>query len=428
MKSLRPLLLVLSVLLLLVVGAAPAQATLLVRSDTGGLLVQDKNGLGDRVNISSGTQGGNPVYVITNANPFDVFKFDRQANCSAGATDETAVCKKVSGRINLAMVGGDDVVETLSSGASTTSVNLGTGNDTFGGGGGADDVFAAGGDDEVNTRGGNDEITYSDGFDRVDAGTGDDTVDDGDPPSDGRDDFISLGPGNDTANLSSSFAHIDQTVNDGPGNDVINTGSGEDGVVAGTCDGLGMLSSASTGADTISTRNGDDSICSKESGTAVKDNVACGFGTDRVEADLQDDVDAIGGLKGGTCEEVDRSPVGETPHVRIGRSTLRVRFSRRTRVRLRCPRGVGRLGCKGRLQLRLARGRRGGVQARSRRVRYSIRAGRRKTVTLRLSRSDVRTLRRRQRRGRRTRGILTSVERGRLGRKTTVRNPRLRLR
>jgi hypothetical protein len=72
---------------------------------------------------------------------------------------------------------------------------------------------------------------------------------------------------------------------------------------------------------------------------------------------------------------------------------------------------------------------RGGAgSSRSRRIRYRIRAGRRKAVTLRLTARDVRTLGRRQRRGRTTRGVLTSVERGIKGPKTTIRNPRLRLR
>src|SRR3954463_15446997 len=82
-------------------AAAPAQATLLVKSDSTGLLVQDKNGIGDRVLISSGTQGGNPVYVVTNQNAFDIFKFDRRDNCSQGATDDKVVSKRLSGKLNL---------------------------------------------------------------------------------------------------------------------------------------------------------------------------------------------------------------------------------------------------------------------------------------------------------------------------------------
>jgi hypothetical protein len=134
-----------------------------------------------------------------------------------------------------------------------------------------------------------------------------------------------------------------------------------------------------------------------------------------VETDLQDSVQA-------DCEEIDEAPVGETPNVIMRARRLRVSRSGRVRVRLRCPRRTRSLGCRGRLQLRV--GRRAG-SSRSRRVRYRIRAARRKTVTLKLTRRDVRSIRRR---GRRARGVLTSVERGRKGRKTTIRNPRLRVR
>ena len=52
----------------------------------------------------------------------------------------------------------------------------------------------------------------------------------------------------------------------------------------------------------------------------------------------------------------------------------------------------------------------------------------RKAVTLRLPTKDVRTLRKHKRRKLKTRGIVVSVEEGRKGVKTTVRNPRLKLR
>ncbi len=174
---------------------------------------------------------------------------------------------------------------------------------------------------------------------------------------------------------------------------------------------------AGNGRDTLRGDAGNDTLNSKEaSGSGVADEIGCGSGSDSLVADSVDSVPS-------TCEEFEQSPVGETPHVRINRGTLRVRPSGVVRVRLRCPRGVGSLGCKGRLSLRLDR--RGARRARKR---YEIRAGRSKTVTVRLSRGSVRALRSRQRRGRRTRAILASVERGRKGRKTTVRNPRLRLR
>ena len=98
-------------------------------------------------------------------------------------------------------------------------------------------------------------------------------------------------------------------------------------------------------------------------------------------------------------------------------------------MRLVCPKGTHKLGCTGSLQLLLARAHKDGVQSsRSRKVRYKIRAGKRRTVTLGLAGTDVTTLRKRQSRGEKTRGILVDVETGKKGRKTTVRNPALELR
>src|SRR3954451_778205 len=74
----RPVLLTLLVLCL---GAAPAQATLLVRSDGAGLLVQDKNGLSDNV-VFQAREGG---YGISNDNVADLFKFDIQTGCESRA-------------------------------------------------------------------------------------------------------------------------------------------------------------------------------------------------------------------------------------------------------------------------------------------------------------------------------------------------------
>src|SRR4051812_12685903 len=128
-------------LLLVGLAAGPAQATLLVKSDSTGLLVQDKNDLGDSMRVVSATQGGNPVYVVENNNAFDVFKFDLGANCSQGSTDSKAVCKRFSGKLNLAMKGGNDEVRVSTSGASSTSVNLGGGHDFYLGINGPDNVF-----------------------------------------------------------------------------------------------------------------------------------------------------------------------------------------------------------------------------------------------------------------------------------------------
>ncbi len=416
MKPFRPVLLA---LFLLALGAAPAQATLRVVSDgTVGLVVRDKNGLSDNVDVGSGTANGQAVWVVANNNGGDVFKFEFGINCSQHPTNGAiALCKRLgSTKANLDMVGGSDRVDMTGSGATFVSANLGAGNDVYSGNSNYDNVFASTGDDTVSTSGGNDDLSMGTGRDTASAGSGNDEIDDsnGSFGSTGNDSF-DAGSGDDRIATFASSADTELIGNSG--NDTITSGPSNDRVVGGT------------GIDSVSSSNGNDTIVVKESTEpGTRDTVTCGFGDDDVVADLTDEVDAVNDPGGGTCEEIDRSPVRETPHVRIGGGALRVSPSGRVRVRLRCPRRVRGLGCRGRLQLRIARNPRRGVQARSRRVRYRIRAGRRKTVTLRLSRSDVRTLRRRQRRGRRTRGILASVERGRKGRKTTVRNPRLRLR
>ncbi len=340
MKSFRPVLLALLVPVLLVLGAAPAHATLLVRSDGGGLVIQDKNGLSDEVSVGPATVGGGPGFRIGSHAFGDIFRFDYQTGCQQSPeSPAAAVCVRNQPKINVALLAGDDELRM-------TNAPLG--------------------DSSVAGSIGNDELTGHPARDLLDGGDGSDRL-------------------------------------DGiQGNDTLEGEAGNDVVTGGL------------GADTLRGDTGNDTVNAKEpSGSGVADAIGCGGGSDFLEADLVDVVPS-------SCETFNKSPVGETPHVRLSRS-LRVSRTRRVGVRLRCPRGTHSVGCKGRLRLRVGR-------SSSRRVRYAINAGRSKTVTLRLSRGSVRSLRSRQRRGRRTRGILTSVERGRKGRKTTVRNPRLRLR
>ena len=451
------------VVVVLAVAAAPAQATLEVSSNsTDGLIVRDLNDLGDIVMIRSGTSNGDPVYFVENNNSFDIFKFDLKQGCSQGDTGNVAVCNLLRGKLNLAMAGGRDDVRVsplISSTVTTASVNLGLGDDFYEGIAGADDVFGASGADDIRTGSGNDSIRLQgDGVDEVRSGPGDDSIESTfvDIPFFGGSDFIDAGDGNDqivkgglplelndvragtgddtvTITGSSQDQVSGSTGNDtltaGPSKDSVSGGNGNDTIDAGTGDDT---VNGGSGEDNISTSGGDDVITSKESDNVAfsfKDVVTCGFGSDDVVADLMDQVDALSQKGGGTCEEVDRSPIRETPHVRIAAETLRVGAGGGVRVALRCPRGVRRLGCNGTLQLGIAR-RRGGAgnASRSDRVRYAIRAGRRRSVSLQLTGADVRRLRRNERRGAETRGVLVSVEKGRLGPKTTQRNPRLDLR
>ena len=398
-------------------GAVPAQATLRVSSGSSGLRVSDNNGLSDRLVISAATLGGNPVFVVINNNAFDVFKFDRQAGCNPGSSGERVVCSYGNGDIRLTMRDGNDLVTTSGSGATESTQDLGKGNDVTNGTNGPDKVIGSDGDDNIHTLGGADTIEIGGGKNTVEAGSGNDSIVSGIVNTSKPGGDLDGGSGNDVifpGDATRAGAAI--TVDGGSGDDNLSGGGGDDTIVGGS------------GLDLIHAEGGDDEIFSKEAvSPGVRDRVFCGFGADDVVADLKDSVDLVTNPGGGTCEEVERSPVGETPHVTIGAGTLAVSQTGAVRVLLRCPRGTRGLGCKGTLQLRLARARKGGVQAsRSRKVRYGIRARRSKRVTLTLSAKDVRTLRRRG--SKRTLGILVSVEKGRKGRKTTVRNPRLKLR
>ena len=230
-------------------------------------------------------------------------------------------------------------------------------------------------------RGGNDFVLNSDsGADSVvDAGSGNDRIFTGG----GRDELIGSSGG-------------DQ-LKGGAGNDLVVGGFGADVLDGGT------------GVDDLRGNEDSDTITSKEpdGNESEADNVTCGAGVDLVIADLKDVVASSG------CQEIDRSPVGETPHVVLPRNALNVGRSGVARVRLRCPRRTT-IGCRGTLSLRLAQ--RG--SKRPAKTRYAIRAGRSGTVSVRLTAREARRVR--------GRGILTSIERGKLGPKTTIRQPRLR--
>jgi hypothetical protein len=412
-------------LVLLGLNAPTAQAALLVNSDSTGLVVQSGGASPENFTVFTAPPGGNPDYVVENNNPVGTPKFNFRENCTQGSSDNRAVCTRLSGRLTLRVFDLDDQVRVPNSGASLAEAFLGSGNNLYVGINGPDFV-QAGRNDNVDTRAGDDEIRIGSGQDEVDAGPGNDLVC---CVSGEGVDRILLGSGNDRVFLRGTSTVTPERVSDGLGDDTVATGDSKDAIFGGACPSLGISSSTPTGgADSFSTGSGDDIICAKEQDAGVADTVRCGFGFDKVEVDLRDDFVDPNAKPSANCEEVARSPVGETPHVRILGETLRVSAAGRVRVRLRCPRGVRSLGCKGTLRLRLARTRKRGAQSsRSRRVRYSIRAGRRKTVALKLTRRDVRNIRRRQRRKLEARGILASVEKGRKGRKTTIRNPRLRL-
>jgi RTX calcium-binding nonapeptide repeat (4 copies) len=371
LRSLRRLALPV-VLALLGVAATPAHATLFVESHASGLIIRDQHNLSDVVRLYASTHQGSPGYGIRNLNDGDFFKFARGQGCDSGEdrTNPIATCFRNGPRISVVLLEGSDLL------------NMGG---TQGG-----DPPPPTGESSVSGGPGNDTVFGHPGIDSVNGGTGEDT--------------LRGGRGNDTLDGAENADRLEG----GDGNDTL-LGEGNADVLIG---GLGD--------DVLRGGASNDFIESKEptGSTSVDDGVDCGNGFDTVDADLKDSIQA-------DCEEVDRSPVGETPHVTIPAKTLRVSGAGQVSVPLRCPRGVRSLGCNGTLQLALDT--RSARTSRSRKSRYTIKAGRRKAVRLRLSAGDVSKLRRNQGRRKKTRGVLTSIEKGRIGLKTTIRNPSLRL-
>src|SRR3954447_1242181 len=335
------------VLVLLGIAAAPAQATLFVRLDGAGLFVEDKNNLSDFLRISKGDHAGQPGnYVLLHDNAGDVFKFDTGTGCGGQSSDfdNEVTCFRNGPQMNILLHEGADVLSLRS----TNGVD------------GPVIAEAPIGESHVSGGPGNDTLNGHAGVDHLNGGTGNDTLRGslGNDELDGRD-------------------NADRLEGDN-GNDNLAADDGADVLIGGR------------GADFMQGGQGTDFLNSREptGTTAVADTLDCGTGLDTVEADLKDNIQP-------DCNEVDRAPVGEPPNVDILGKTLRVSRTGRVKVRMRCPRGVKRLGCKGRLQLKIDR--RAG-SARSRKVRYRIKAGKRKTVTLRLTRRDIRKLRRNKRR------------------------------
>src|SRR5829696_6533973 len=87
-------------LLALGLAAAPAHATLLVRSDGAGLLIQDKNGISDNADMFRTTQDGQTAYLIRNLNNLDVFKFDRRTGCEQ-VNEFSVSCRRNGSAINV---------------------------------------------------------------------------------------------------------------------------------------------------------------------------------------------------------------------------------------------------------------------------------------------------------------------------------------
>jgi hypothetical protein len=321
---------------------------------------------------------------------------------------------------------GADGADLIDGGAGTDAITGSDGGDVLRGGGGndtiigglgadkefggeGDDVFSMGaapdGADDLNGEGGRDEANYGLRRGAVSVTGGSTNADDGAPAGLGkifgegdnvRPDIEILrgGGGNDSIE---AFGTANHTLFGGSGNDHLFGGAGNDVLDGGV------------GADELLGGVGDDTINARDAiDDQVNDRIDCFLGTDTLDADVRDDDTRA---LPTDCETVSQGMVGEHPNVRI--RTAKRAGRRLLKVRLSCPRKT-RNGCKGRLAVGAARkGARFGPTKR-----YRIRRGRSKVVRVRVRRSSQ------ARRGKKVR--IRSVERGRLGRRTTFKTLRVR--
>lgn len=326
--------------------------------------------------------------------------------------------------------------DTITGGSDDDVLSGGLGDDSIRGGPGRDVVLGQGGSDLLQGEDGNDRIVPDTGADTAEGGAGDDLFELGTPVRDERD-SVNGGLGRDSSSYNSSPGRLtelriieanletlggekdtdeqdvirsveryiggldedimtgvlssnDSTFDGGPDDDVLFGGSGPNTIIGGA------------GADQLDGNGGDDVIDAKsgEGKTATGDFVIdCGDGTnDLAILDLQDDATPTG------CENIDRSPAAEGPHVRIAVPRRLNAGDRRTSLRLTCPKALAR-PCRG--SLTILAGRRTSLA-----TRYVIWPGRTKPVRVTLGAARV---------TRGTLGTVRSREQGLRGLKTTTR-------
>jgi hypothetical protein len=194
----------------------------------------------------------------------------------------------------------------------------------------------------------------------------------------------------------------------GPGKDLLMGDTGND------------LLRGDAGFDALFGGPGDDDLGLLD---GELDQVNCGSGLDRLAADLVDFAASAGGFLFFVvgCEGVTVSAVDEGPNVSISDRQRVVDREGRTTVRLRCPAALREPPrCRGTLRLQLAS--RSSLRRSAPRTRYSLRPGTGGWIPVRLSDRDRDSVRNRGWAG----GVVTSVEQGAHGDKTTVERVRLK--
>jgi Ca2+-binding RTX toxin-like protein len=281
-------------------------------------------------------------------------------------------------------------------------VSTGLGNDTLNGGTGIDRFHSGPGTDRLNGDSGNDLLDGGPGGDTLSGGSGTDVVD-------YRNFRQPL-----TVDLTAGFATVFlESVNDNVFGDVeaviagvgSDTLTGDQGSNALSGEARPTGEGPSGRPDTLTGLGGDDFIQAGDN--RARDTVSCGAGDDFIRLDLTDVAVANPALD--DCETIELNAVDVSPAATIRKGRVRV-AGRRILVPLSCPR-KSRRGCNGRLTVGQRRG------ATLGRVRYRIRRGARRTISVPLSRTGRRLVAR----AGRLRVEATARERDPKGRpKTTV--------
>ncbi len=251
--------------------------------------------------------------------------------------------------------------DSLAGDAAVNILSGGPGNDALEGRGADDQLFGGAGDDTASGSGGADTLAGNDGNDNLFGGTeadvlngggGDDSLEGG-----AASDILAGDDGNDTAMYAARSAAVSVTL-DGADND------GE----SGERDQVRLTT------ESLKTGSGNDRIDSRD---GVKGNISCGAGNDVVQVDQDDTV-------ANDCEE---AVIGAASVCTIGPSLVNMNKKGSIRIKVRCPRGG-----KGTLKLRTV-----GKAKRAKKVgskRVTLKAGKRKTVTVKLTKTAKRLLKR----------------------------------
>ena len=457
----RRLPLIPAVAALLGLAAAPASATVVVdvrTNESRGILIT-VGGQGSKLRVTAERNSAGQTTNLVVHDESGTPNFEPHGPCQQGVAPFTGTRFVRCSAPNLPFVefrGGPDSSDndtlTLTSGSGSCLCDGRAGNDRIVAADGADfivggrgnDILRGGPDDDVLEGDGQDVAPGTGGRDNIDGEAGDDVERGGDnddefvtgPSPDGAD-TIDGGGGRDTMDYGSRKARVEARL-DGVANDgtrlTLATGSERDNLSATvenvTGGNSGDLLVGSSANNNFFGGRGDDTLRGGDGGDdldgglgsdllrgegdndlllardAVDDQadaaISCGSGTDDgLAADVRDDDTRALPVD---CESASQGMVGEHPNVRI-RSARRA-GSGILKIRLSCPRRTRR-GCSGKLSAGSPRKRARFGPSR----RYRIRRGRAKAVRVEVRRPSQ------ARRGAKVR--IRSVEKGRLGLRTT---------